>query len=146
MADSVVCSSLEDVDLGLFQELGAGDMVFFDGSHRCFQNSDVTVFFLDVLPRLHEGTVVGLHDIFWPMDYPKPWIGRYYNEQYVLAAYILGMGVEFPLIFSCMYSADAFADRLERVLDRHNMDALKKLGIGIGGGALWFSKPATRYG
>ena len=48
-------------------------MVFFDGSHRTFMNSDATVFFLEVLPTLPAGTLVGIHDIYLPDDYPADW-------------------------------------------------------------------------
>ena len=71
-------------------KLEAGDFLFLDGSHRSFMNSDVTVFFLEVLPRLPPGVLVGIHDIFLPHDYPAGWSERYYNEQYLLAAYLLG--------------------------------------------------------
>lgn len=82
---------LEDVQLPeLFGYLGPGDFLFFDGSHRCLTNSDVTVLFLDVLPGLPEGVIVHLHDIFLPYDYPPDWGERHYSEQYVLAAYLLG--------------------------------------------------------
>src|SRR4029450_13895428 len=40
------------------------DVVLYDGSHRVFQNSDTTVFFLEVLPRLAPGVLVHIHDIF----------------------------------------------------------------------------------
>ena len=78
------------------RQVEPGDFVLLDGSHRAFANSDVTVFFLEVLPRLPAGVLVGIHDIFLPHDYPESWNERYYNEQYVLAAYLLGgaRGVE----------------------------------------------------
>ena len=66
--------------------LSAGDMVFIDNSHRAFQNSDVTVFFTEVLPALPAGVAYGIHDIFLPDDYPAGWSDRFYNEQYLLAA------------------------------------------------------------
>ena len=72
------------------RELQPGDVVFLDGSHRCFSNSDVTVAFLEVLPRLPAGVVVGIDDIYLPYDYPPDWSDRYYSEQYVLAAWLLG--------------------------------------------------------
>ncbi|HEV7517602.1 MAG TPA: class I SAM-dependent methyltransferase, partial [Thermoanaerobaculia bacterium] len=40
LCDEVVRSHLEDADLGLFADLRRGDVVFHDGSHRVFQNSD----------------------------------------------------------------------------------------------------------
>jgi hypothetical protein len=60
-----------------------------DGSHRVLMNSDATVFFLEVLPRLKPGVVVHMHDIFLPNDYPLRWRELYYSEQYMLAAYLL---------------------------------------------------------
>src|SRR4051812_44262943 len=52
LCDTVLPVPFESADLGVFDGLRAGDMVFFDGSHRVFMNADTTVFFLDVLPRL----------------------------------------------------------------------------------------------
>lgn len=80
----------EDAVDELTRRIRPGDFLFLDGSHRSFMNSDVTVFFLEVLPRLPPGIVVAIHDIFLPHDYPAHWGDRYYNEQYVLAAYLLG--------------------------------------------------------
>lgn len=89
LCDRVIRQPLEDVDTGLFNELEAGDVLFVDNSHRVFQNSDVTVFFLDILPRLKPGVIVHIHDIFLPFDYPGLWADRHYSEQYLLAAYLL---------------------------------------------------------
>jgi hypothetical protein len=85
---------LEEIDLATFDELRAGDVVLMDGSHRLFTNSDTSVFFLDVVPRLPTGVLVGVHDIFLPYDYPPEWSSSYYSEQYLLAAYLLA-GADF---------------------------------------------------
>jgi predicted O-methyltransferase YrrM len=89
VCDVLIRARLEEVELELFGELEAGDVLFVDGSHRCFMNSDVTVVFLDILPRLRPGVLVQFHDIFLPYDYPPPWGKRYYSEQYLLAARLL---------------------------------------------------------
>ena len=81
---------LEDCDLRIFDELESGDIVFFDGSHRVFTNSDVVVFFFEVMPRLKSGVIVHIHDIFIPDDYPGEWDTRLYSEQYLLAAMLMG--------------------------------------------------------
>ncbi len=103
LCDRVIRQPLENADLSLFDELHEGDFLFIDNSHRVFQNSDATVFFLDVLPRLKPGVVVHIHDIFWPFDYPSHWRARYYSEQYLLAAYLLAgfsrMKVLLPLAY-----------------------------------------------
>jgi len=89
LCDRVIRKRLEDCDLSIFDELASGDILFLDGSHRTFSNSDVTVFFLELLPRLKTGVVVHLHDIYLPWDYPPEWNKRMYSEQYMLAAMLL---------------------------------------------------------
>jgi hypothetical protein len=89
LCDVVVRSPLENADLAIFDDLTPGDMLFIDNSHRSFPNSDATVVFLDILPRLRPGVIVQIHDIFWPLDYPPSWASRYYSEQYLLGAYLL---------------------------------------------------------
>ncbi len=91
LCDEVIRTAFENVPEETYSELlQAGDMVFMDNSHRCFQNSDVTVFFTEVLPVLPSGVIYGLHDIFLPDDYPVEWESRFYNEQYMLVTYLLG--------------------------------------------------------
>ena len=90
LCDEVIRKKLEDCDLSLFAGLGAEDVLFVDNSHRSFQNSDVTVVFTEIMPVLGSGCIYGLHDIFLPNDYPADWLARFYNEQYLLMAYLLG--------------------------------------------------------
>jgi hypothetical protein len=94
---------LEDVDVAAFDNIKSGDVVFMDGSHRVFMNSDATVFFLDIIPRLDDGVVVGVHDIFLPFDYPPEWANSFYSEQYLLAAYLLADTTFIEPILPCAY-------------------------------------------
>ena len=89
LCDELERRPLEDVDLARFARLASGDVIFVDGSHRCFTNSDATVFFVDVLPRLAPGVLVGIHDVYLPYDYPPAWMDRFYSEQYLLASWLL---------------------------------------------------------
>jgi hypothetical protein len=61
-------------------------------------NSDVTVFFTEVLPVLASGVTIGIHDIFLPYDYPAAWVDRYYSEQYLLACYLLSEASGFEIL------------------------------------------------
>lgn len=90
LCDEVVRADLQTVGLDRFEALGAGDVVFFDGSHRALMASDVAVFFFEVMPQLAPGVVVHVHDIFLPADYPPEWRHRSYSEQYVVGAALLG--------------------------------------------------------
>jgi predicted O-methyltransferase YrrM len=64
LCDEVVRSRMEDVPRDFWDGIEQTDMLFVDNSHRSFPNSDVTVFFAEVLPALRPGTIWGLHDIF----------------------------------------------------------------------------------
>jgi Methyltransferase domain len=91
LCDEVFRSPLESVDVAkAMSTLSSGDIVFLDGSHRSFMNSDATVFFLEMMPRVPSGGLVHIHDIFLPDDYPEVWKNRYYTEQYLLATWLLG--------------------------------------------------------
>jgi hypothetical protein len=90
LCDEVLREPLENVELELFSALEPGDVVLLDCSHVALMNTDATVFFLEVLPRLPSGVLVGIDDIFLPWDYHPSWTGRMYGEQYLLAAQLLG--------------------------------------------------------
>lgn len=89
LCDVVIRQPLEDVDLSIVEKLEDGDVLFFDGSHRALLNSDATVFFLEILPKLADGVYVHIHDILLPLDYPPEWAERCYSEQYLLAMLLL---------------------------------------------------------
>jgi hypothetical protein len=89
LCDEVRRELLEETDLAAFSALEAGDVLFVDGSHRVFMNSDVSVVFLDILPMLPSGILIYIDDIYLPYDYPHSWTSRYYSEQYMLAVLLL---------------------------------------------------------
>ena len=98
ICDELIRAPFEKIDVSLFDRVGSGDVVFLDGSHRCFTNSDVTVFYLDVMPYLPSGTLVHIHDIWLPDDYPPQWNDRYYSEQYPLATWLLAQGSTYRVL------------------------------------------------
>jgi hypothetical protein len=89
LADKVIRQPFENIDFSFINELGEGDILFVDNSHRILPNSDAMVFFMEILPRLKKGVVVHIHDIYLPYDYPQFMCDRAYNEQYGLAMYLL---------------------------------------------------------
>ena len=92
LCDQVIRQHCEDVDIDFFASLPNDTILFVDNTHRSFPNSDVTVFFIEILPALANGMIWGLHDIFFPLDYPDAWRNRFYNEQYLLMCYLMGGG------------------------------------------------------
>lgn len=105
LCDEVVRSNMQSLPLERFDALEAGDILFIDGSHRVFMNSDVAVLFLDVLPRLKPGVVVHIHDVYLPFDYPERMSEWYYSEQYMLAAALLAGHAGFRVLLPGHYAA-----------------------------------------
>ncbi|TVP61802.1 MAG: class I SAM-dependent methyltransferase [Nodularia sp. (in: Bacteria)] len=103
LCDEIVRLPLEEINLNIFDDLWENDIVFFDGSHRCFMNSDVTALFLDIMPRLRAGVYLQIHDIFWPIDYPSAWTERYYNEQYLLGTLLANGLVNYDIVLPNFY-------------------------------------------
>lgn len=135
ICDRVVRDRLEDADLSVFSDVQPGDVVFFDGSHRSFMNSDVSVFFLEVLPHLPSGTLVGVHDIDLPWDYRPEWAIRYYNEQYLLAVYLLAReAVEVVFPARHVSVTPSLAAVLEPLWSHPGVPAVDRSG-----GAFWMS-------
>jgi hypothetical protein len=137
LCDQLVRERLEDIDLSLFTTLGADDIVFIDNSHRSFQGSDVTVFFNEILPMLGKGCIYGIHDIFLPYDYPAEWKDKFYNEQYVLMAYLLGGAGGDEIILPAAYVCSV--EKLRSVLMPAFEDVVRK-GAHFGGGGFWLRR------
>ena len=89
IVDRCIRRPLQTCDPAIFQKMRRGDILFFDGSHRLAANSDVSVFFLEILPRLRPGILVHIHDVFLPFDYIQRFQTRNYTEQYMLALFLL---------------------------------------------------------
>ena len=137
ICDLVVRAGLESpATLEQFRRLEPGDVVFFDGSHYCFQNSDVTAFFLELLAEIPAGCPYGVHDIFLPDDYPAEWLERFYNEQYVLAAWILGGSAGDDVLLPAWYvsSRPQFDPARKALLDASGA------GPETHGGAFWMRR------
>lgn len=90
LCDQVMRENLVSIKLELFDQLEAGDILFLDGSHLVFHGSDCPHFYLRVLPRIRQGVFVHLHDICLPDEYKQEFDGRYYGEQYLLGAFLIG--------------------------------------------------------
>ena len=114
----VVVKKIQDVPLGYFKKLEAGDILFLDSSHVVSCGSDTTHEFLKILPTLNPGVIVHIHDIFIPNDYPETWTMKnhmFWSEQYLLHAFLL-FNSEWEVIFSNSYFASYHADLIKNNL------------------------------
>jgi hypothetical protein len=136
LSDEIIRKPFESLtDFSVFDALEAGDIVFVDNSHRCLPNSDVTVFFLEILPRLKPGVLVQVHDIYLPYDYPQFMCERAYSEQYMLAAFLLANPKKYsPILANYFISEDAeLKTILTPIWENKNMTSVERHG-----GSFWF--------
>lgn len=82
-ADHVILSRVEHSEAAQLTWTGE-EVLFIDSSHVCRIRGDLPFLFCEVLPSLPAGTLVHVHDIFLPYDYPNVYDERCYNEQYLL--------------------------------------------------------------
>jgi hypothetical protein len=104
----VIRSTVQEAGDEVFADLEGGDFLMIDSSHILVPGSDVDLLLNRVLPSLSAGTVVHVHDIFLPDDYPGDWTWRGYNEQLGVAPLLFGGA--FEVLFSSRYAVTRMAD------------------------------------
>jgi len=88
----IIRQKVEDVDLSIFLQLEANDILFIDSSHIIRPQGDVITEIFNILPCLKTGVIVHIHDIFSPRDYIQEWLKediKFWNEQYLLEAFLM---------------------------------------------------------
>jgi Methyltransferase domain len=137
ICDEIHRVPFEDLDLSLLDELGPTDVMFVDNSHRAFANSDVTVFFMEALGRLPKGLLYGLHDIWLPQDYREDYGQHFYNEQYMLAAYLFGGADGDKVVLPVCYIShnQELRGALDNIWKHPTLEGIEPYG-----GAFWMEK------
>jgi hypothetical protein len=123
---------LQDVPPGRFDALERNDILFVDSTHVVKTGSDVNRIVFDILPRLRPGVHVHFHDVFYPFEYPRPWVydARGWNEAYLLRAF-LQYNSDFEIVLFGTYAMGRHTDWFAR-----NMP----LCLENRGGALWIKR------
>ena len=96
----LVARPLQEVDIKRFSGLEKNDILFIDSTHVSKIGSDVNRIILEILASLRPGVYIHFHDIFYPFEYPAPWIyeGRAWTEAYLLRAF-LEFNTSFEIVF-----------------------------------------------
>jgi hypothetical protein len=100
-ADQVILKCVEDVRLDAFALTGKS-LLFIDSSHVTRVRGDVPYLYCQVLPQLPSGTVVHVHDIFIPYDYPTNYDPLCWTEQYLLHT-LLAHSPRYEILMATQY-------------------------------------------
>ena len=134
LADKVIRKPFENIDFNILNELNENDVLFIDNSHRILPNSDSTVFYLEILPRLKKGVIVHIHDIYLPSDYPQFMCDRFYSEQYGLAMYLLANPKKYATILPNYFISEdsELSSIIAPIWEHENLKNVEKHG-----GSFW---------
>lgn len=129
---TVMPQRLQDVDINVFQQLAAGDILFVDSTHVSRIDSDVNRIFFEILPALASGVYIHFHDIFYPFQYPAAWIasGQAWNELYLMRAF-LQYNNAFDVVLMSTYLAQ---------FNRSALEEYMPLALRNTGGNIWLRK------
>jgi hypothetical protein len=137
LADEVIRQPFENLKSNQFiiDSLNENDILFIDNSHRSLPNSDATICFLELLPYLKKGVIVHIHDIYLPYDYPQFMCDRFYNENYMLAAFVLSNPQRYKTIMPNYFVSEdkALSEQLAPIWNHENLTNVEKHG-----GSFWF--------
>jgi len=110
-ADRLILKYVEDVQ---FDDLGISEncLLFIDSSHICRGHGDVPFLFCKVIPRLPAGSLVHVHDIFLPYEYPTVFLNRMYTEQYLLYATLMN-SARYEILFATHYMSRKYPQAMQ---------------------------------
>lgn len=131
----LIPTKIEEIDLSEFNELKENDILFIDSSHVLKIGNDVQYEYLEILPRLNNGVIIHIHDIFLPREYPKKWVlemHRFWNEQYLLQAF-LAFNSAFEVLWAGSYMHLRHPEKLEKAFSSYNRKV-------VGPGSFWIRK------
>jgi hypothetical protein len=130
LANKIERKPFEHTDFSFIYDLEPGDILFIDNSHRILPNSDSTVFYLEVLPKLKKGVIVHIHDIYLPYDYPQFMCDRYYSEQYGLAMFILANPQKYRTLFPNYFVSEdkELSTMLNPIFNHENLKGVERHG------------------
>ncbi len=135
IANKVIREPFENINLNIVDELEKNDILFIDNSHRILPNSDSLVFYLEILPRLKNGVIIHIHDIYLPYDYPQFMCDRFYSEQYGLAMYLLANPEKYETILPNFFISEdkELSNLISPIWNHENLNGVEKHG-----GSFWF--------
>jgi hypothetical protein len=91
---NLLAEPVQNIDIGIFQELSEDDICFIDSTHVSKLGSDVNQIYLEILPELNDGVRIHIHDITFPfpsasVDHPMFDLFALWNEAALVQAFLM---------------------------------------------------------
>lgn len=136
---TILKERVQNISEEIFANLCTNDILFIDSSHVAKIDSDVLHILFKILPILKQGVVIHFHDILWPFEYPKIWLGngRAWNEAYILRSFL-----QYNVSFKIMYF-NSFIEAHHAKFLKNNMPLMLKKpssAVTFPNTSLWITK------
>ena len=122
---------VENIPLNEFK-IEPNSIIFIDSSHICRTSGDLPFLYCQLIPTLPSGTMIHVHDVYLPYDYPTIQQKQLYTENYLLHT-LLCNSVKFKIIFSSHNMSrqypDAMQNAISPIIASHDH---------FWGGSIWF--------
>jgi hypothetical protein len=109
-----------------------GSIIFIDSSHILRAGGDLPFIYNVIIPSLPKGTIVHVHDIYLPYDYPNIYYKWYYNEQYILYSLLTNTN-RYKILMATHILNRKYTSVMENILNTKAISKLDSFGA-----ALWF--------
>jgi predicted O-methyltransferase YrrM len=141
----ILKEEIQNINLGFFDQLHRGDILFIDSTHIVKIDGDVPYLYLEIIPRLANGVIIHIHDIHFPYNIPYP--PQYYifgnkrpvfwNEAMLLQAFLA-----YNDSYKIMMSLPLLRYFCEGSLKEHisNYQALDQNHAHTHNGSIWIEK------
>jgi hypothetical protein len=132
----IIQTELQKIAPSEREALLRSDIFFVDSSHIAKWGSDVLQIFESWIPNVAPKTLVHIHDLWTPYDYPKDFMvkhKRFWNEQYVFESFIAfnnAFQIECPIFYLFK------TGKLKQLAERVNAPQLASGG----GQAMWLTR------
>lgn len=136
-----IYQKVQDVDLKIFENLKAGDLLFLDTSHVSKLGSEVNYLAFNILPRLQSGVIIHIHEMFYPFEYPPEFyeVGKVWNEIYLWRAFLTHNN-DYEIMFHNSFLAKKFPQELKKALPNYFNRGRKDVNVQCEGSSLWLRK------
>lgn len=122
---------VENIPLDKFN-LESNSILFIDSSHICRSSGDLPFLYCQLIPTLPSGTIIHVHDVYIPYDYPSICQKWLYSENYLLHA-LLCYSSKFKILFSSHYMSRNHPDEMQKAIS-HIVASNNRFY----GGSIWF--------
>lgn len=130
---------VQDVDITIFKQLQANDILFIDSSHIYAEGSDVEYLLNNVLPIVNSGVLIHFHDFFGEDGYPEDWKNTPEMKGWNENEYVLSLLQKYDIVAFNYLISKYYNEQLKLAYPFVPKNITNNMGA-VKGASLWLRK------